>query len=325
MVFAALKNVLVAHGRTGVIFWLSVGIVIGNLGGSVLLVHGVGHWEGLGVSGAAWATVGVNVVAAAVLFTLTIRWRLICFAEGLWRSAAACSREIVSLGWAASAQQLLESLLFVAVLYLLGLYSSDWLAAGTLAFAVMELNYSASAALGEVLAARLATARGASDRSAIVRLLRLGAVMAGASAIVLALTVLVFPTAVVAIFSSSNTDEVAQTLMAGLLQWTAIFFLCDAWQIVFVHALRGLRRVVGPMLISSGCYWAVGLGGGLLLAEILGLGAVGVWAGFCLGLLCAALVLGMTVLSEVHKLASRRGESRPLRYLSRPGYNRLDD
>ncbi|MFG5382622.1 hypothetical protein [Yoonia sp. R2-816] len=42
-------------------------------------------------------------------------------------------------------------MLFIVVLYLLGLYLTLWLAAGTVVFAVMELNYAASGALGEVL------------------------------------------------------------------------------------------------------------------------------------------------------------------------------
>ena len=57
---------------------------------------------------------------------------------------------------------------------------------------------------------------------------------------------------------------------------------------MFVYALRGLRRTVLPMMLSTGCYRAAGLGGGQILAELLGFGAPGVWAGFCAGLTCAA-------------------------------------
>ena len=46
-----------------------------------------------------------------------------------------------------------------------------------------------------------------------------------------------------------------------------------------------------PMLLSTGCYWLVGLGGGVILASASGLGAIGVWIGFCAGLTCAAGLL----------------------------------
>lgn len=65
LVFAVLKNVLNAVGKTGVLVWLSVGIVLGNLLISIALVHGIGSWSGLGVAGAAWGTLAVNRVTDA--------------------------------------------------------------------------------------------------------------------------------------------------------------------------------------------------------------------------------------------------------------------
>lgn len=289
--FAALKNVLNAVSRTFIIAWLSLGIVFGNLAASVVLVHGVGAWNGFGVAGAACATLAVNAIAAAVLLVHVIRAGFARFDAMPLFAVLRILREIARLGWAAGAQQALESVLFVVVLYLLGLHSALWLAAGTVVFAVMELNYAASGALGEVLSARIATARATGGD--VRRLLRLGAGVSGGAAAILALAATLFSDATVALFSGSATLPEARELMAALLFWTAPFFLFDAWQIVFIHALRGLRRTVLPMGLSSTCYWVVGLGGGLLLAEPLGLGAPGIWTGFCAGLTCAAGLLGV--------------------------------
>ena len=291
LIFAALKNVLNAVGRTGIIAWLSVGIVLGNLGGSVVLVHGVGAWNGLGVAGAAWATLAVNAIAAAALFVHVIRAGFARFGSMPLLAVLRVLREIARLGWAAGAQQALESVLFVVVLYLLGLHSTLWLAAGTVVFAVMELNYAASGALGEVLSARIAAARATGGD--VRRLLRLGADISGGAAAVLALASALFSDATVALFSGSGTTPEARDLMAALLFWTAPFFLFDAWQIMFIHALRGLRRTVLPMVLSTSCYWAIGLGGGLLLAGPAGLGASGIWMGFCAGLVSAACLLAI--------------------------------
>lgn len=291
LIFAALKNVLNAVARTGIIAWLSVGIVFGNLAGSVVLVHGFGNWDGLGVAGAAWATLGVNAIAALVLLVHVIGAGFARFDATPLREIFRILSEICRLGWAAGAQQALESTMFIVVLYLLGMYSALWLAAGTVVFAIMELNYAASAALGEVLSARIATARVAGGD--VRRLLRLGAGVAGSVSAILALAVALFSDATVTLFSGSGTSPEARDLMAALLLWTAPFFLFDALQIVFVHALRGLRRTVLPMVLSTGCYWVVGLGGGLLLAKPAGLGAPGVWTGFCAGLACAAALLGV--------------------------------
>lgn len=291
MLFAVLKNVLNVVDRTAVIIWLSVGVVLINLAGSVLLVHGVGSWDGMGVAGAAWTTVGVHIGAATILFGFVLRNGFVSFAALSVRKAVRTAEEVITLGWAAGAQQALESVLFVIVLYLLGLYSPAWLAAGTVVFAVMELNYAMSGALGEVLSARIAASRAAGG-GGLASLLPLGAGVSGTAAAILALAVGFFAEEAVSVFSGTDTSPQARQLMADLLRWTAPVFLFDAWQIVFVHALRGLRHIVLPMVLSTGCYWAVGLGGGILLAEPLGLGAPGLWIGFCMGLCCAAILLG---------------------------------
>ena len=303
LVFAALKNVLNAVGRTAAIGWLSVGIVLANLAGSIALVHGVGAWTGMGVAGAAWATLGVNAGAAIVLFAYVMRHSFVAFPSIHFRPALRITRNLFSLGWAAGAQQALESVLFVAVLYLLGHYSTVWLAAGTIAFAVMELVYASSGALGEVLSARIASLRAGGERSEMLRTLRLGASIAGAAAAVLALGVGLFPHAMAALFSGSQTPDATRDFVATVLRWTAPVFLFDAWQTLFVHALRGLRRTVLPMVLSTACYWLVGIGGGLLLAEPFGLSALGVWIGFFAGLMSAATLLAIMAFGASRNVA----------------------
>lgn len=222
LLFTVFKNVLNAVERTGAIIWFSIGIVLGNLGASIALVHGVGPWQGLGVAGAAWATLGVNAVASVALLSVIIRSGFVNLRGFRRRVVLRFIADIVRLGWAAGAQQALESMLFIVVLYLLGLYSTLWLAAGTVVFAVMELNYAASGALGEVLAARIAANR---SKGPVVlrRLLRLGGTVSGTVAVCLGLTAGIFAEATVSLFSSSATSVDARSLMVDLLRWTAPF------------------------------------------------------------------------------------------------------
>ncbi|WP_299772053.1 hypothetical protein [uncultured Tateyamaria sp.] len=227
LVFAALKNVLNAVSRTGAITLLSVGIVLGNIVGSIVLVHGIGARDGLGVAGAAWATVGLNTIAAAVLLVRVVRAGLVRFDAVRMRAVPRTAREIVRLGWAAGAQQALESVLLVVALYMFGLHSTIWLAAGTVVFAVMELNHAAAGAVGEVLSARLAAV--GTLGGDVRRLLRLGAGLAGVAAAVPRLTAAVFADATVTLFSGAKTTPEARELMLALLRWTAPFFLFDAW------------------------------------------------------------------------------------------------
>ncbi|MEO0697810.1 MAG: MATE family efflux transporter [Pseudomonadota bacterium] len=290
LLFAVFKNVLIAVGKTSIITWLSVGIVAGNLVASIVFVHGIGDWPGIGVAGAALATVAVNAIATAAIIFVVLRAgyvRLQKLGSGV---VLRFMTDILRLGWAAGAQQALESVLFIVVLYLLGLYSTAWLAAGTVVFTVMELNFAASGALGEVLSARIAAAR-SQGRGAIRRLLRLSSILTSLVAICLGFTFGVFAEATVSLFSSSDIQTDGRLLMISLLQWTAPFFVADALQVLYIHALRGLRQTVMPMILSTSCYWVIGLGGGMFIAEPLGFGPPGIWIGFCLGLSSAAVLL----------------------------------
>ena len=301
LLFAVCKNVLNAVEKTGAIIWFSVGIVFGNLVASIALVHGVGSWQGLGMAGAAWATFGVNAVAAAALLGIVLRSGYVNLRRFRRHIVLRFIADTIRLGWAAGAHQALESVLFIVVLFILGLYSTLWLAAGTVVFAVMELNYAVSGAFGEVLAARIAANR-SNGRVVLLRLLRLGGTITGVVAICLGLTVGIFAEATVVLFSSSETSARARSLMVELLRWTAPFFVFDALQIVYIHALRGLRQTFIPMVLSTSCYWLVGLGGGMVLAEPTGFGASGIWIGFCLGLACAAVLLATMAFRALRRL-----------------------
>jgi MATE family multidrug resistance protein len=305
LIFASLKNVLNATNRTAIISLLSIGMVFGNLAGSLLLVHGTGAWPGLGVAGAAWATLVINMIAATGLIVFTVHQELVSCRRVSTLEAVATVKEMWSLGWAAGAQQALESVLFIAVLYLLGLHSPVWLAAGAVVFAIMELNYAVSSALGEVLSARMAALRAAQKAVELLQILRLGTVVSGAAAVLLAIVVNLFADVTVSLFSGPDTSAQARRLMIVLLLWTAPVFLFDAWQIVFVHALRGLRRTVLPMLLSAACYWGIGIGGGLYLSMVAQLGASGVWIGFCAGLVAAAALVAAMAFSAASRIGNQ--------------------
>ncbi|MBO9437006.1 MATE family efflux transporter [Ruegeria sp. R13_0] len=309
LIFASLKNTLVAIGRTGPLLALSVLMLLVNAACSILLVHGFGTWRGMGVAGAAWATVAVEVLGAVALTFWVARSGAVRIAAARLQRILAALREIALLGWAAGAQQLLESGLFIVVLYLLGLESPAWLAAGTVAFAAMELNFAIGGAVGEVGSARIAGLRVKGDRGGQRRLLHLTILLSGGVSGMFALIVLMFPDAVIGLFASGVTSPEAEDLIPLVMMLTAPFFLFDAWQIVFIFVLRGLRRTLLPLVLSTTCYWGLGIGGGLLLAHFIGLGGWGIWIGFCAGLASAAILLAAMTLVTIKRTSIHKDDS----------------
>ena len=62
-------------------------------------------------------------------------------------------------------------------------------------------------------------------------------------------------------------------------------------QVVAAGALRGYEDTIVPMLFAGLGYWGIGFAGGWALTFPLGLGPVGMWWGFVIGLAMVAALL----------------------------------
>ena len=307
---AVCKNVLNAVGRTGIIAFVAAFIVLGNLGLSIVLTHGIAGFDGMGVAGTGLATVLVNLAAFAFLAVHCVGKSIVSLAvprDWLRRLASDIGR-VVGLGWASGVQQGLESALFVVVLFFLGAFSQTWLIAGSVVFAVMEINYVVSMALGEAVSARIARFAHDRDPEGLKRAVRVALTLCSAITAVFAVLVFLFRVPIVRIFLPDGAEGTA-SFVAGILAWTTAVFLFDALQVLSVHMLRGLKRTVLPMAVSSCSYWLIGIGGGLLLAYGRALEGLGIWIGFCAGLIAAALILGLMFRSAF--IATRSNIGRP--------------
>jgi MATE family multidrug resistance protein len=74
-------------------------------------------------------------------------------------------------------------------------------------------------------------------------------------------------------------------VLAGMLQ------LADGLQVVAASMLRGITDVKVPMFIAMFSYTIVCISIGLFFAFPMGMGAVGIWIGFVVGLSVAAVCL----------------------------------
>jgi MATE family multidrug resistance protein len=91
---------------------------------------------------------------------------------------------------------------------------------------------------------------------------------------------------------TAATDANATVALAAtLLAFGATFFVVDGVQTIAAGALRGLNDTGIPLLFSAVSFWPVGFTASYTLAFPAGLGAIGVWMGFTLGLTLYALLL----------------------------------
>ena len=95
-------------------------------------------------------------------------------------------------------------------------------------------------------------------------------------------------------------DDLAR-LAAGLLLAAALFQMSDGLQISALGALRGLKDVNVPMLVTFVSYWVVGLPLAYFLGIHLQIGPFGLWWGLIVGLTIAAVLLA----SRFQRLTAR--------------------
>jgi MATE family multidrug resistance protein len=121
-----------------------------------------------------------------------------------------------------------------------------------------------------------------------------GAITLGAGlAVVITFAIVTLRDLIPTLFLDPNTAQAAETvrLAATLLLVGTSFFVMDAIQGVAAGALRGLNDTRIPLLFAAISFWVIGFSASYGLAFRAGLGAIGVWIGFSLGLATFATLL----------------------------------
>ncbi|MFY0665359.1 MAG: MATE family efflux transporter [Natronospirillum sp.] len=303
LAFGLLRNYLTVVARTRVLVAVSLTAVAANYGLNQLLVFGRYGFPELGVTGAAVATVVVNVFSFVVLFFYT-RWSepraMRAVLARLLQLHPARIMELLRLGLPAGMVQSLEAGFFIIISLLVGTFGAVWLAANNVMLAVMDVTFVIMLTLGEALAVRLAFQQGLGNRLLLQALTRFGLVVGGVIMLSASALLWLRPDWVLSFFLDSNADGYAETLAATaqLAAIMAIFLLFDGYQVLTTWMLRGFKDTFIPMLLGASGYWAMGLSFGLILAYPIGLGAVGLWWGLGIGLMFAASLLVLRLINR---------------------------
>jgi MATE family multidrug resistance protein len=88
-----------------------------------------------------------------------------------------------------------------------------------------------------------------------------------------------------------NKEKEVIGIASSLLVVAAFFQLSDGIQVVGLGALRGIKDVKIPTIVTLIAYWGIGLPMSYVFAFKLNLGVLGVWYGLSLGLTISAVLL----------------------------------
>ncbi|OEE78009.1 hypothetical protein A130_13950 [Vibrio genomosp. F6 str. FF-238] len=78
-------------------------------------------------------------------------------------------------------------------------------------------------------------------------------------------------------------------MLSSLLWVVALCFVADAWQLLAINLLRGMKIVLMPTALTAVGYWVFGLPAAWLLMRDYGL--AGIWGGIGIGLAATGVLL----------------------------------
>lgn len=294
--FIALRNFMGAVNRPEPALWVTLVAIPVNGLLAYGLIHGAFGLPRLDMLGAGLATTIVNLAMCAAAV-----W--ICYARRpfkkyrvlgrFWRRDWTLMRQLIVIGVPISGAMLLEWGLFSSAALLVGWIGTTALAAHQIALQIATILFMVPFGISLAATVRVGHAVGRRDPAA-VRRAGFGAIALGA-AFMLATTLIVIALRdvipIMFLGGDGPANSATAQLAGTLLLVGATFFVTDAVQGIAAGALRGLNDTRVPMLFAAISFWLIGFASAYLLAFSAGLGAVGIWIGFSLGVATFAVLL----------------------------------
>lgn len=283
------KSFAEAQNRPWGVFSIQFGGVLLNIGLNALLIFGKLGFPALGLGGAGLATFLSRLLTLLAMAVYLNRR----FSEAARGKISLIRREFLSLIHLATpitAQMLMEFGAFAMSALLIGQLGSLPMAAHQIALTCAATTYMIPMGLSQAVGIRVGQALGAHAIS------RCRQIILGAQALTLVVMggfAVMYLTLGEPLARAFTPDPELIALSVALLSITGIFQLFDGVQVVSVGALRAMKDVKIPALLSFVGYWLISFPFGVWLGMGLGRGVTGFWTGLATGLGIAACSMSL--------------------------------
>lgn len=303
----AFKNFSEAISSPWPAFWTSFLAIGANVWLNWLLIFGNWGFPALGLNGAGLATFLARFLALVMLFGWLAavprfrayfprRWKALSTFGELWL--------MIRLGFPIALQILCEVLIFSVTAIVIGILGVEALAAHQIAITCSATTFMMPLGLAMALTIRVSQVLGEGSPERLAAVCRSALYFTVFQAVLFALGYILFREKIAAIFI---TDPAVVLLAAQLLFLSGCFQVVDGLQAVAMGALRGLKDVRVPTLLTFLAYWVISFPLGLYLGFRTSLGVHGFWVSFCVGLSLVAISLVWRVSRQVKKIKTAGG------------------
>lgn len=292
-----LRNFLAAIERARAPLYFIILTTILNAFLNYLLIYG--HWgfprlELVGAGIASSISHAVGFFALVAYINWEKRAKTFELFHNFFRPDWPRFAEVARLGWPISITIGFEAMLFNAAVFLMGRIGVNEMAAYQAAINVAALAFMMPLGLSMAGSVRVGLMAGAKDKAGVRRAAAMAVACSVGAIMLIAVPVMLWPQEVAGVYLRADNPGNAAViaLIVAFLPIAAAFALFDAIQVAAAQALRGLKDVRVPMILTGISYWAIGFPLSAWLGLGTPLGAVGVWWGLLVSLAAAAATLG---------------------------------
>jgi MATE family multidrug resistance protein len=252
-----------------------------------------GHWgfPKMGLMGSCWASFISRVAMAIAMFSYVYYNKPFrVYREGFRfkNISKELTKKILAIGIPSGLQWFFEVGAFAFAVIMIGWISPKAQAAHQIALSLAATTYMMASGLSAAASVRVGNQSGLKNKE--------GVRTAGFSAFVI---VMVFMGLMATSFillrnylpSLFTKDADVINIASSLLVIAAFFQLSDGIQVVGLGALRGVKDVKIPTVITLIAYWVIGLPMSYVFGFKLNMGVQGIWYGLSIGLTFAAILL----------------------------------
>jgi MATE family multidrug resistance protein len=279
-------------------------LLVGSVPVNIVLNYGLmfGKWglPQLGLAGIGYSS--------ALVFWLVFIVAIVCLQHnkvlGGWHLFADLGhfrwpvlREIVFLGWPLCVDYGTEFGALTAAALLMGLWSTDLLAAHRIVMTTTELLLMVSWGMSYATAMRTAHKIGEGRPDAAKQVMDISLIINAVLMGVLAAPLWFFPENIVGFYLDTQLLENQPVVQAAiaLFKIGVLFQIFQGFRLISLGILQGLRDTHLLASVDFLAHWLVGLGSGYFLGQLLNWKGLGLWWGLAIGQMLAALVLTLRV------------------------------
>lgn len=293
MLFQTFRQFAEGLSMTKQAMYITITANIINVILNYIFIYGKLGVPAMGLLGAGWATLISRVLMGLMMLGFVYYHKnLKQYREGfsLGNYSMIYIKKMLNIGVPAAFQFAFEVSAFAGAAIVIGWFGANALAAHQIAINLVSISYMMASGLSAAATIRVGNQLGRADivtlrRAAFTIFIMVGAFMV-ICGIIFYFGRFYFPTFYI------NDMEVIN-LAAALIVIAAIFQLSDGIQVVSLGALRGLKDVNVPTIVTFIAYWVLGLPIGYWLAFKYNYGPIGIWIGLLIGLTVAAVLLSI--------------------------------